>query len=65
VFEDSRFTLDFTSSYDIDDDWSVYFNVRNLTNAPLRIFMGAPNWVIQREFYDQTYETGVRIKLGD
>ena len=51
VFEDSRLTLDFTSSYDFDDDWSVYFNVKNLTNAPLRIYMGTPNWVIQREFY--------------
>ena len=63
TFEDSRFTLDFTSSYDFDEGWSVYFNVKNLTNAPLRIYLGAPNWVIQREFYDQTYETGVRIKL--
>ncbi len=62
-FEDSRFTLDFTSSYDFDEDLSVYFNVKDITNAPLRIYMGAPNWVIQREFYDQTYESGVRIKL--
>ena len=62
-FEDSRFTLDFTSSYDFSDQWSVYFNVRNITNAPLRIYLGFPNWVIQREFYDQTFETGVRIKL--
>lgn len=43
--------------------WSVYFNVRNLTNAPLRIYLGFPDWPIQREFYDQTYETGIRIKL--
>lgn len=62
-FEDSRFTLDFTSSYEISEGWSVYFNVRNLTNAPLRIYMGFPNWPIQREFYDQTYETGIRIKI--
>ena len=62
-FEDARFTLDFTSSYDITEDWSAYFNVRNLTNAPLRIYLGAPNWPIQREFYDQTFEAGVRIHL--
>jgi TonB-dependent receptor len=62
-FEDSRFTLDFTSSYDINPDWSAYFNVRNLTNAPLRIYLGAPNWPIQREFYEQTLETGVRVHL--
>jgi TonB-dependent receptor len=60
---DSDFNLDFTSSYDISDNLSAYFNVRNLTNAPHRIYMGAPNWVIQREFYLETFETGVRIKL--
>jgi len=64
-FEDSRFQVDWTSSYDIFDNASVYFNVKNINNAPLRIFLGAPNWVIQREFYDQTFETGVRIKLGE
>jgi TonB-dependent receptor len=62
-FEDSRFTLDFTSSYEFSDNWVWYFNVRNLTNAPLRIFLGYPNWVIQREFYEQTYESGLRVKL--
>ena len=62
-FEDSRYTLDFTSSYDFTEKVSIYFNVKNLTNAPLRIFEGYSNWVIQREFYDQTYETGVRLKF--
>ena len=64
-FEDSRFTLDWTSSFDLCEEASVYFNVKNITNAPLRIYTGAPNWPIQREFYDQTYETGVRLKLGE
>ncbi|HEY4113724.1 MAG TPA: TonB-dependent receptor [Rhizomicrobium sp.] len=62
-FVNGDFNLDFTSSYDVTDNASVYFNVKNITNAPHRIFLGHPNWVIQREFYDQTYETGVRIKL--
>jgi TonB-dependent receptor len=63
VFEDSRFTLDWTSSYELCDSATVYFNVKNITNSPLRIFMGSPNWPIQREFYDQTFESGVRLKL--
>jgi TonB-dependent receptor len=63
LFVNGDFNLDFTSSYDVTDNASVYFNIKNITNAPHRIFMGHPNWVIQREFYDQTYETGIRIKL--
>ena len=62
-FEDSRFQVDWTSSYELCDNATVYFNVKNINNAPLRIYMGTPNWPIQREFYDQTYETGVRLKL--
>jgi TonB-dependent receptor len=62
-FEDSRFQVDWTSSYQLCDNATVYFNVKNINNAPLRIYMGTPSWPIQREFYDQTYETGVRLKL--
>jgi hypothetical protein len=38
-----------------------YFNAKNLTNAPLRFYEGAPNRPIQREFYDATFEAGVKI----
>jgi TonB-dependent receptor len=62
-FEDHRFTLDWTSSYELCDNATVYFNVKNITNAPLRIYYYSSNWPIQREFYDQTFEGGVRLKL--
>ena len=61
--QDSRLTLDFTSSYQITPGWQVYFNVKNLTNAPLRFYVDQPSFPIQREFYEQTFEAGVRIKL--
>ena len=61
--QDSRLTLDFTSSYQITPDWQIYFNVKNLTNAPLRFYVDQPSFPIQREFYEQTFEAGVRIKL--
>ena len=61
--EDSRLTLDFASSYQITKNWKVYFNAKNLTNAPLRFYVGNPSFPIQREFYDVTYEAGVKVQF--
>ena len=63
VFEDERFTLDFTSSYKVNEAWAVYFNAKNLTNEPLRFYERASDRPIQREIYDLTYEAGVRAKF--
>ncbi|HVN02364.1 MAG TPA: TonB-dependent receptor [Caulobacteraceae bacterium] len=63
TIQDDRLTLDFTSAYHINKQWSVYFNVKNLLNTPLRYYEGAPSRPIQREFYDETYEAGVRMHL--
>ena len=61
TIEDERTTLDFAANYRITPMWQVYFNARNLTNAPLRFFIGNPTFPIQREFYEQTYEAGVKF----
>jgi TonB-dependent receptor len=60
TIQDKRLTVDFTSSYRITPNWSVYFNVKNLTNEPLRFYVYQPSFPIQREFYEQTFEGGVR-----
>ena len=63
TIQDKRFNMDFTSSYTVNRNWSVYFNAKNLLNTPLRYFEGSTNRPIQREFYDVTYEAGVRAKF--
>ena len=60
TIEDERTTLDFASAYHVNRTWTVYFNAKNLTNAPLRFFVGNPSFPIQREFYEVTYEAGVK-----
>ena len=60
VLQDDRLTLDFTSAYQVDKHWQVYFNAKNLLNTPLRYYEGEPDRPIQREFYDATFEAGVR-----
>src|SRR5205814_643522 len=39
TIQDSRLTLDFTSSYQVAQHWTAYFNVKNITNEPLRFYV--------------------------
>lgn len=59
VWTQERFSLDFGSQYKVNDWLKLYFNVKNLTNTPLKFTEGpGPNRVIQREFYDATLQFG-------
>ena len=61
TIQDNRLTLDWHSAYQVDKHWGVYFDAKNLLNTPLRYYEGTSNRPIQREFYDETYEAGVRF----
>ena len=61
VIQDERLTLDFTSSYQLRPGIALYFNARNLLDTPLRYYEGSSDRPIQREFYDVTYEGGLRV----
>lgn len=63
VYQDARTTLDFTSSINVMHGVRLYFNVKNLTNERYRIFEASTSRPIQREFYDQTFEGGVKFKF--
>ncbi|MFZ6845230.1 TonB-dependent receptor [Undibacterium sp. RuTC16W] len=60
-FSEARTSVDFGSSYAINDYTSIYFNAKNLTNTPLQFSEGASNRTIQREFYGATYQIGLNI----
>jgi TonB-dependent receptor len=65
VFNSSRTSMDFGSSYALDDNdnLAIYFNAKNLLNTPHAFFegRGTDRRVIQREYYDETYQFGVRF----
>lgn len=63
VYQDKRVTLDLSGSYEFTRNVKFYASVKNLTDAPLRFYEGTSNRPIQREFYGQTYEAGVKVKL--
>ena len=48
-------------SYAFAPNWVVYFNAKNLLNTPHAFYQYTENRPIQREFYLQTYQLGVRF----
>ncbi|MBL6938835.1 MAG: TonB-dependent receptor [Alphaproteobacteria bacterium] len=61
IFNASRTSMDFGSSYMLDENLNLYFNAKNLLNTPHAFYEGTPNRPIQREFYLQTYQAGIRF----
>jgi TonB-dependent receptor len=64
VWTQERFSVDFGSQYKVTEPFSVYLNVKNLTNTPLKFTEGpGPDRVIQREFYGATVQFGGNYKF--
>ena len=63
VWLDHRLTLDYTGAFQVTPLVKLYWSVKNITDAPLRYYEGNPDRPIQREYYGQTYEAGVKVKL--
>lgn len=63
VYQEARATLDFYADYDVSRKLSLYFTAKNLLNTPLKFYERTPGRPIQREFYLQTYEAGVKIRI--
>jgi outer membrane receptor protein involved in Fe transport len=60
TIQDNRLTADFTASYRFLTNWKVYFSAKNLTDAPLRFYVNKPSLPIQREYYEQTFQLGIK-----
>jgi TonB-dependent receptor len=59
-----RFSVDFGSQYKVTDPLSVYLNLKNLTNTPLKFTEGpGENRIIQREYYGITAQIGGTYKF--
>ena len=60
VFWDARASLDFTASYRIAKQWSVFGEVNNITDTIQRRFQGERNRVLEMEGFGRSWLVGVR-----
>lgn len=59
----SLWHLDFTTSYRINDNITVFADLINLTNAPLKFYLGSRDRILQQEYYSWWGRTGVRMNF--
>jgi TonB-dependent receptor len=64
IWTQERFYLDLGTQYQVTHAFNVYFNLKNLTNTPLKFTEGPGEArIIQREFYGITAQAGFNYKL--
>jgi len=62
-YYDEEFRLDFTANYDLTKNLNVFTDVINLTNTPLRYYLGDSTRVKQQEFYSWWCRVGVKLNF--
>jgi TonB-dependent receptor len=62
-YYDEQFLLDFNASYTINNAFSVYFDLNNITDQPLRYFQGVKSRTMQLEHYGRRITFGLKYDL--
>ncbi|WP_299321767.1 TonB-dependent receptor [uncultured Maribacter sp.] len=62
-YYDTQLFLDFNATFQINKNLSVYTDLKNITNQPLRYFQGVKERTQQVEFYGQRFTLGLKYDL--
>ncbi|MDD7884602.1 TonB-dependent receptor [Flavivirga sp. 57AJ16] len=62
-YYDEQFLLDFNVSYAFNKGLSIYFDLNNITDQPLRYFQGVKNRTMQVEYYGRRITFGIKYDL--
>ncbi len=63
IFMGEFASLDFSGTYLISDQWSVFLDLNNLLNSPYRMYRGKREHPIQTEYYSIRGLAGLKFKL--
>lgn len=62
-YYDEQFFLDFNANVAINNNLTLYANLNNITNQPLRYYQGVKNRTMQMEYYDARLTFGLKYDL--
>lgn len=60
---DSELVIDYQASYEINDNWSVLFQVNNLTDEPTKSYFTSPEQTGTIQFFGTQYFLGMTYQL--
>ncbi|WP_338732603.1 TonB-dependent receptor [Mangrovimonas cancribranchiae] len=62
-YYDEQFFLDFNANVAINKNLSIYLNINNITNQPLRYYQGVKSRTMQMEYYEKRLTFGLKYDL--
>lgn len=62
-YYDRAFHLDFSADYRLNDRFNIFVDLVNITDAPLKIYMGKPDIVKQQEYYSFWGRIGMKFNF--
>ncbi len=62
-YYDQQFFLDFNATYAISNNFTIYADLNNITNQPLRYFQGIRSRTQQMEYYNRRLTFGLKYDL--
>ena len=62
-YYDEAWRLDFTANYRLTPNVTAFVDLINLTNAPLRYYLGTPDRIQQQEFYSWWGRIGLKLNF--
>ncbi len=61
IFYDKQTFLDFNANFFFKENWTLFAEANNLTNQPLRFYQGFSQRTFQVEYYEPTFNLGVKL----
>jgi outer membrane receptor protein involved in Fe transport len=62
-YYDKQFFLDLNANVAINKNLSLYVNLNNITNQPLRYYQGVSSRTMQMEYYEKRLTFGLKYDL--
>jgi TonB-dependent receptor len=62
-YYDEAWHFDFTTNYSITKHLNIFVDVINLTNVPLKFYLGTPDKMLQQEYYSWWGRVGLKLNF--
>jgi hypothetical protein len=63
IYNNESLHIDFTSNFQLTDYINIFVDLINLTNEPLRYYMGSTDYFKQQEYYSWWGRAGVKVEF--
>jgi len=63
IFIEERYQVDMTASYNVNDNFTLFAEARNITDEPVRLYVRYPEMIFLAQDHGPMYKFGVRARF--